>query len=445
MSSHLFLNSEEIENIVKRVPFFILQAAVFFAVSGHLLIAEATNGVNLIGIGALARSVGGVSIAAPQEEISAVFSNPAAMCVRNRCEGSGLEVGSTFFMPKVETKIKINNSTFSAKSKSSVHVIPAIGASAPFGKKWRIGFAAYGISGLGVDYRGTAVDQRAFHDLSPLYGAPAGTITAPLAAGIETSLMIMKVAPSVAYQPFEKLSFGVNLQIDYGIMDLSLGREEAFGAGLQFGLQYKINDYAVFGATYTTPQKMSYTGVVDLDGDGTRDDLDLSMPQQAGIGIAFVPFEGDRLILGADLRWLDWSNAAGYRDFDWVDQFVLALGGEYKVTERFSVRAGYNHGNNPVKKHNGFAGPDMTTVQGKGLPTYYYETFRIVGFPAIATHHATFGLGYIFTKNFEINLGYVHAFKQRIKETGSDLTGNVVTLESSLSQNSVDLGLHWRF
>jgi long-chain fatty acid transport protein len=66
--------------------------------------------VNLIGIGALARSVDGVSIAAPQEEISAVFSNPAAMCVRNRCEDSGLEVGSTFFIPKVETAIKINDS-----------------------------------------------------------------------------------------------------------------------------------------------------------------------------------------------------------------------------------------------------------------------------------------------------------------------------------------------
>ncbi len=54
----------------------------------------------------------------------------------------------------------------------------------------------------------------------------------------------------------------------------------------------------------------------------------------------------------------------------------------------------------------------MTSVQGKSLPTYYYETFRIIGFPAIVKQHLTFGIGYDISKQFAINAGYTHAFQR---------------------------------
>ena len=47
--------------------------------------AMATNGTNLIGVGPISRAMGGVGIAAPQDAISAVFSNPAAMCFGPFC------------------------------------------------------------------------------------------------------------------------------------------------------------------------------------------------------------------------------------------------------------------------------------------------------------------------------------------------------------------------
>ena len=34
------------------------------------------------------------------------------------------------------------------------------------------------------------------------------------------------------------------------------------------------------------------------------------------------------------------------------------------------------------------------------MPTYYYETFRTIGFPAVTKSHITLGLGYEFTKVF---------------------------------------------
>jgi long-chain fatty acid transport protein len=79
------------------------------------------------------------------------------------------------------------------------------------------------------------------------------------------------------------------------------------------------------------------------------------------------------------------------------------------------------------------------------LPTYYYETFRIVGFPAIASHHATLGVGYVFSHDFEIHVAYVHGFKETFTQTGTDVLGNPAVLESSVTQNSLDFGLQWRF
>ena len=110
-----------------------------------------------------------------------------------------------------------------------------------------------------------------------------------------------------------------------------------------------------------------------------------------------------------------------------------------------SFRAGYNYGKNPVKEHEGFAGSGFTTVQGKTLPTYYYETFRITGFPAIIEHHLTFGIGYEFTPKCSLHLGFMHAFEETITENGTDMTGQPVSLESTLSENSIDFGITWRF
>jgi long-chain fatty acid transport protein len=39
----------------------------------------------------------------------------------------------------------------------------------------------------------------------------------------------------------------------------------------------------------------------------------------------------------------------------------------------------------------------------------------------------------------------MHAFSKTIKEQGTDLTGQPVGIESTLSENSLDLGLTWRF
>jgi long-chain fatty acid transport protein len=399
--------------------------------------ALATNGDNLMAIGPIARSMGGVGIAAPQDAISAVFANPAAMCFGPYCPGSEFNFAGTLFMPKVDAKINLGGTTFQANSSENIYPIPAIGISVPITKNmplWRFGLAAYGVTGLGVDYRNTSLDQSQF----------AGFGGNPLMAGAYTSLQIMKFAPTIAFEPNNQFSIGLATHIDYATLDLRSGSSNGYGFGVEIGTIYRPTDRLSLGLTYQTPQTVKHSKVSDFDGNGTLDDLDLQSPQQVGLGIAYdiIP---NTLLVELNGKWINWSNATGYSDFDWKDQYVFSFGVQYKPIPKLALRAGYNYGNNPVSEHNNFNGLAPRQVQGKTMPAYYYETFRAIGFPAVVEHHATFGIGYEFTKSFGINLGYTHAFSNSIRERGTALNGQPVTIESTLSEDSIEFGMTWRF
>jgi long-chain fatty acid transport protein len=399
--------------------------------------AMATNGDNLIGIGPISRAMGGVGIAAPQDAISAVFANPAAMCFGPYCPGAEFDFAGTLFMPKVDASVNIGGTQFSADSDKKTYAIPAIGLSVPINPSWRFGLAAYGVSGLGVDYRGSSLDQAHY----PPFGG------APLIQGEYTQLQILKFAPSIAFQPTSNFSVGLAVHIDYANLDLRSGSSFNYGLGVQLGAIYKLADSISLGATYVSPQSVNHKEVVNFN--GTLFNLKLEAPQQVGLGIAIEPIK-DSLLLEVNGRWINWANATGYDDFDWKDQWVLGIGAQYKPMKQLALRIGYNYANNPVREHNSFVGatptgPTITSVQGIPFPTYYYETFRIIGFPAVVKQHITFGIGYEISKRFAVNAGYTHAFKETVTESGTTFTGQPVTLQSHLSEDSLEFGFTWRF
>jgi long-chain fatty acid transport protein len=394
----------------------------------------ATNGDNLIGIGPISRAMGGVGIAAPQDAVSAVFANPSAQCFGPFCPSTEVDFAATAFIPEVQAKISNTTGTYKADSDDEVYMIPAFGLSVPISQGlnppiWRYGLAAYGVSGLGVDYRGTDIDQPI-----PAFGGN------PLASGTFTQFQTMRFAPSLAFQPVPKWSFGLAGILEYSNLDLGEGSDWSYGFGIQAGITFKPISWLSLGVNYISPRDVSFENVADFDGDGDLDNLDLDSPQELGFGAA-VTF-GNFLIEG-DTKWINWGDADGYEDFDWDDQYVFAVGGQWQALPKLFLRAGYNYAKNPLDENNGFS-PALTSVQGKSLPGYYYETFRAIGFPAIVEHHVTFGLGYEFTPNFALNLGYVHGFEETFEEKGTDFAGPS-TIESKLSEDSIDFGLTWRF
>jgi long-chain fatty acid transport protein len=399
--------------------------------------AMATNGTNLIAIGPISRAMGGTGVAAPQDAISAVFSNPAAMCFGPYCPSTEVNFSGTLFMPEIDAKITGPAGVVKADSEDNIYAIPAIGISVPLSdapQNWRFGLAAYGVSGLGVDYRDTPIDSATI----------PGTGGAPLVAGEYTELQIMKFAPSLAFQVMPNLSLGLAFHINYETLDLRNGGSTAYAFGVQPGVIWKPLDELSLGLTYISPQKATFDSVAQFDNDGISDDLDLEAPQQVGLGVAYH-FTGIDLLLEADTKWINWSDADGYKDFDWDDQWVFAVGAQWQPIRGLFLRAGYNYAESPVNEHNGWNGATPINVQGKTLPTYYYETFRTIGFPAVVEHHVTLGVGYQITPTVEINVGYMYAFENDITERGTDITGQPVEIESNLSEQAVDFGFTWRF
>jgi len=380
--------------------------------------AEATNGDNLISIGPISRAMGGVGIAAPQDAISAVFSNPAAMCFGPYCPGSEFNFAGTVFMPKAETRLTINGGSAGWwKSDSDLFVIPAIGISSPITQSLRFGLAAYGVSGLGVDYR-----EQDF---------------------VYTNLQIMKFAPNLAYLVNPNFSIGAALHVNYGSLDLGSGTSSGFSFGGQFGAIYKIDSVSL-GAVYITPQKITHENVADFNHDDQLDNLDLESPQTFGFGIAYEPIP-NTLLLEADAKWLNWADAKGYKDFGWDNQWVFNIGVQYKPTPKLALRAGYNYGKNPVEENNGWDVFSNVPVQGKQVNRFEYEVLRISGFPAIVEQHLTLGLGYQLTKAVSIDFGYMHAFEKKVKEIGNFGGVGEAIVESKLKEDSIDFGITWRF
>lgn len=225
------------KNLV-RIMFTIV---IIFTISST---AQATNGDSLIAIGPIARAMGGVGIASPQDAISAVFANPAAMCFGPYCPSSEINFAGTLFMPRTQAKVERADSITKADGKDNVYAIPALGLSVPLTTTppfWRFGLSAYGVTGLGVDYKGSAIDTATIN-------TPKGDF--PLVAGAYTQLQIMKFSPAIAFQPCDRASFGLGLHVNYGILDLREGSAQNYGIGAQVGFIYKVTDSFSVGLTY---------------------------------------------------------------------------------------------------------------------------------------------------------------------------------------------------
>ena len=420
-----------------RKPLIVLLAIMLIAAVTPDVFA--TNGTELIGIGPTSRSMGGVGIAAPQDAISAVFSNPAAMCFGPYCPSSQFDFAGTIFMPEPKAEITASGQTFKTDARDQNYAIPAIGFSVPIGgadARWRFGLSAYGVSGLGVDYRDTKIDQ-------PNYFGPG----APLAAGTYTNLQLMKFAPTIAYQVLPNLSVGTSFQINYSTLDLGDGSVAAYSYGVKLGAIYKPLDQLSLGLVYTSPQKATYNHVYDFSGNGRRQNLTLEQPQEVGLGVAYE-FLKPRMLLETNVKWINWSDADGYDDFDWNDQWVFAVGGQWEAIDHVFFRLGYNYAKNTVDDHdnwNGTFGADFVSVQGKSLPRYYYESFRVMGFPAIVEHHLAAGFGYEMGENLVLNLSYMHAFENELSESGTALDGSNAKIKSKLYEDSLSFAFTWRF
>jgi len=393
----------------------ILASALLSAVG----LSFATNGDNLIGVSPASRGMGGIGVGMPVGPTDTIFRNPAWM---NYYKGFNMSFGGILLFPEV--KATFNNA--SATSESKMFVVPEVGIVNQINDKLTFGVGAFGVSGMGVDYRNE-----------------------PNLFRMHTNFQFMRIIPTLAYKVNDAISVSGAVHLAYGSLDMGAtigganlggGQSQTYGIGAQLGVAYNMGDFVYAGLTYQSPVNMTYKRVFDSNGDNQFEDFKLTQPLELAFGVGVKPM--DNLKVGMDIRWINWKNAKGYKNFQWKDQWVIALGGEFKPTQKLALRAGYNYGRSPIR------GGVKDIMNANNIPNFAVPFsdfdiafFNLIGFPAITEHHVTLGLGYEFTNNFGIDLAYKHAFNKKVR--AEDGAGNFV--EAQNAQNAISIGLNWKF
>lgn len=402
--------------------------AIVLAAAGVSAPAFATNGDNLIGLGAQSRALGGTGVAAFYGAENAL-SNPALL---GKMKGTEFSIAGTVFMPDVKATADTNPvaGAGSKTSDSDLFGIPEVALANRYNDNLVFGFGMYGTSGMGVDYRGNA-------SLFDAY----------------SNLQLMKFVPSVAYNS-GNFGLGAALAIQYGALDLNYidpagttvgnGTSTDFNAGFNLGGYYDVTPNFTLGASYQSEIGMKYDGQITTAADGfgigpsgmgtiTSDKLD--QPAELKFGAAYT---AGNWLFTADYKRIYWGQADGYKTFNWKDQNVYGLGLKY-TGNGWWLGAGYNYGENPIDK-----------LASGVYPNETINMFNNVFFPAIVDSHFTLGGGMNIGKNSALDFAVVYADETSETIDTSAITaamggGGATSQTTTHSQTAVTVSVRMNF
>jgi long-chain fatty acid transport protein len=346
----------------------------------------ATNGDTLIGLGAQSRALGGTGTAAFFGSENAL-TNPALL---GKSQGSEFAIGGTLFKPDVEasSNVATGAAPVAETSGNDTNVIPEVSMSTRINENLTFGLGMFGSAGMGVDYR----------DADALFNG-------------YSNLQLMKFAPTLAYNE-DNFGIGFAPVIQYGSLDINYtapdGSNTGNGMSTDLGFGYNIGGY--FDVSKDLTIAMAYQSAISMEYDGqittaaggfglTQFTDKLEQPAEIKIGAAYTM---GNIMLTADAKQIKWGDADGYKDFNWEDQNVFALGAKYSG-DKYWVGAGYNFGSDPIKELDDSAG---------GLAAYSAQATNMFNnhfFPGIVESHITFGGGYSLSKNTTIEGAVVYA------------------------------------
>ena len=348
----------------------------------------ATNGDVLIGLGTQARAMGGTGTAAFFGSENAL-TNPALL---GKSQGSEFTIGGTVFMPNVEASsdVAMPGMATTANSDNDLNIIPEVSMSTRINDNWTFGLGMFGSAGMGVDYRDEAALFKGY-----------------------SNLQLMKFAPSLAYNE-ENFGLGFAPVVQYGALDINYenmagnignGMSTDLGYGYNIGGYFDVSDKLTIAASYQSAISMDYKDQISVAAAGfgvpagTFGDT-LEQPAEIKIGAAYTM---GSIMLTADAKQIKWGDAEGYKDFNWEDQNVFALGAKYSGKD-YWLGAGYNFGSDPIKK----VADTATGTAADALPQIT-NLFNNHFFPGVVESHITFGGGYSLSKNTMIEGAVVYA------------------------------------
>lgn len=368
----------------------LIRISAAIAVASTASAVHATNGDQMLGVTATQWGMAGAVVAAPQDA-GTILTNPAGLSLLN-IEDVRFDMGFGFLNPPRKA-----NGT---ESDSDLYLIPSGAVAFKINDQLTFGMGMAGLSGMGVD----------FADIAP---GMAGN------QNVVTTKQFYKIAPGFSYQMNDKLALGFALNIDYQSLALDnpqmhLPQNQVYGFGFTVGMIYRINDTMNFGASYISEQSMS---AFEWNTTAGAYSMTMDAPQTLSMGLAYQP--GNGLLVEADIKYIGFSDVldkvsldtpAGpaVMNFGWDDQVVFALGVQKQISDKTTIRAGFNYGESPIGEE---------------------DVHNNIGSLAVTESHVSFGATRKLGKRVDGSISYVHAFNNEIK---SDTTPNVIELEQNV-------------
>lgn len=395
-----------------------LTATLFLAALSLHLTAGATDGTQLIGVGALQKGTGGAGVASPQD-MTWVLLNPASIIDL----GCRLDVNVEVFAPyrTMDPKGLFGNVTGESYD-DSIFYIPSVGYSRACGcGDWAWGLGLYGVSGMGVEYRTsrTILPRLFFQN----YDRRTEYSVAALVFGYARDIgdgWTLGVAPRLNFSMFKSDM----LTLKFRQADAENGWDTAYGAGMMLGI-YKRWERLGIGATYTSRQYMTEFDKYD---DLFFESMDLPQSVQAGIAVDISP----SLEWVLDYKFINWTgirqvgNEPITGGFGWEDQHVIKTGLTWYATPKWTFRTGGSFANSPIDEEHVFA---------NGL------------FPATVKDHASIGFSYAINDKSDFHFTYMHAFNNHLTDNGN---GDLFSIlgkgtEISLRENTFTFEYSYKF
>jgi long-chain fatty acid transport protein len=428
-----------------------LRATVVAAVLATTSAVWATDGYFPHGYGMQSLGMGGASVAVTGNTFAGA-NNPALAAFA----GNRYEIGANMFMPKRgASRTGAGPMDGNVESGSSSFLVPEFGYSRQLDAKTAVGLTVYGNGGMNTDYAATgitcATDPGDFENTNYSANMLCGTTK------LGVNLMQLIVAPTFAYKLSETSAVGVSPLLVYQQFKASglqafagnpqwtgqntpsgnttdNGNDSSKGLGVRLGYTSVLNDAVRFGVSYSPKINMGrFKKYSQLFAEGG----DFDIPENYAIGVTIQA--APAVLLAVDYQRINYSDVKAIGNqmtpsgpfplgsdngpgFGWADLNVFKLGVEWKQSQNLTVRAGYNHTNNPV------SGPNVT--------------FNIIA-PGVITDHYTLGATYKLDDKSDLTFAYMYAPKNTV--TGTSGLNPAATETIYMSQQSLGVQYSWKF
>lgn len=402
-----------------------LRAAALLALGSALLPAHATNGYFPHGFGLKAKGMGGTAVALTHDAFAGVNNPASAAYVGNR-----YDIGAEIFLPKRSATISTLTGPMEVESGKSAFLIPEFGYNVALSDKLAVGLTVYGNGGMNTSYA-------PFPDNSNFLCSQAGCGNGKLGV----NLMQLIVAPTVAYKLADNHSLGLSPLLVYqqfeayglnapGFGIENQGKDSSTGIGVRLGYMGKFGDAVTVGASYSPKINMSrfkdYANLFAESGD-------FDIPENYAVGIAVQA--SPSVLVALDYSRINYSKVAAVGNasfpnfangfgapngpgFGWQDVKVVKLGVQWEMNSQWTLRAGYNHGTNPVTSAD-----------------VYLNTLA----PGVIKSHITVGGTYAMSTNEELTFAAWHGKKNTVSGTAPAPTS------IAMSQNGFGLQYSRKF